>query len=80
MGRSVDETKKTDRIQIRIKPEDRQAIESARLKYAPRLELQQFILEMFDLGLEVEILRSAQKKAYIDAVAAVDHLRKASNE
>jgi hypothetical protein len=50
MGRSVDQTTKGERLQIRISVEDREKFETARLIYMPRVPFQSF-LECIDRGL-----------------------------
>lgn len=54
MGRTVNDTVKSSRIQIRISDEDREKIEEARKKYRPRMQFQDFLLELMDYGLEAE--------------------------
>jgi len=54
MGRTVNDTVKSSRIQIRISDEDREKIEEARKLYRPRMQFQDFLLELMDYGLEAE--------------------------
>ena len=78
MGRNITGDLKSDRIQIRLPETDRARLEEAWVRFRPRIQFQEFLLELMDLGLELQEYRDSllegSAAAYVKAQANFEKL------
>ena len=59
MGRNITGELKAERIQIRLSEADRERLEAAWMRLRPRIQFQEFLLELMDHGMELLAYRDS---------------------
>jgi hypothetical protein len=77
MGRMLTKAVRASRLQLSVTEDDKARFEEARLKYRPRMQFQDFLLELMDLGLEMEEREAQMLKDYMDGRTEKAHEGKA---
>ena len=79
MGRMLTKAVRTSRLQLSVTEDDKARFEEARLKYRPRMQFQDFLLELMDLGLELEEREAQMLKDYMDGKTGKAHEGKSAS-